>query len=131
MAENEVLTKEILSDPLCVNITVGGKGNPKGGHRITAEAKAHLSKIHTGRPKSAETRKRIGEAKKGVPSPLKGIPRPPEVVEKIKAGNQGKTCSETTKQKIREKRLGVPRTEITKQKLRELKSRFISAKSKI
>ena len=62
--EADILTNEVLNDPLCLNITVGGKGNPAGGHGISDDARAKLRLIHLGKSKSEETRKRISESKK-------------------------------------------------------------------
>lgn len=122
--ENELLTREVLSDPLCINICVGGKGNPNGRQGLTDDAKLKLSKLHSGKVLSSTTKQRISQSKKGQPSPLKGRPRPLNVVQIINLTNKGRVHSEHTKQLIRNARTGKPRTEDTKQKLREHKTGY-------
>jgi predicted GIY-YIG superfamily endonuclease len=100
LIEHTLLSIDVLSDPLCLNVAVGGKGNPEGGHGITKEAKHKLSVLHMGRSKSVETKQRISESKRGVPSRLKGRARPLEVIQKIAAANTGKPKSEEHKAKI-------------------------------
>lgn len=119
--EHEILSPEVLSDPLCINICVGGKGNPNGGHGISQDAKAKLSILHTGKKLSDRTKQRISKSKTGQPSKLKGRTRPLDVVIRIRQQNTGKLRSAQTKQLISIARMGKPRTDETKQKLREYK----------
>ena len=116
--EADILTNEVLNDPLCLNITVGGKGNPAGGHGISDDARAKLRLIHLGKSKSEETRKRISESKKGIPSPLKGASRSMEIRNRISAGLMGRVVSDSTKEKISRARTGQPRSPETIEKIR-------------
>lgn len=119
LIEHELVTVDMLADPLCLNISIGGKGNPNGGHTITEDTKRSLSQLHTGKTLSTTTRERIRNAKKGQPSSLKGVPRSEETKAKISASRKGNIVSEETREKIRQTRLGVPRDAATREKIRQ------------
>jgi len=92
--ESELVTTELLRDPLCLNITVGGKGNPNGNTSGT-----FIGKTHT------ELSKRmISESLKGRPAPNKGKPWTLEQREKLTgrtASNKGVPMTEEQKVKLR------------------------------
>lgn len=128
------------------NITIGGGKPPPGygrqtrlgippankGIPLTAEQKAHLSKVMTGRPgynkgipMSEETKLKVSIAKKGSVPPNKGKKASAETrlkqrLAKLgKPGNRrGKKCSPETIEKIRNRVLP-PVTEATKEKIRQ------------
>ena len=81
--ERELVTEELVNDPLCYNIGIGGEGGPHfRGKKHTAEAKAKISanrvgksslsaegaasisKSNTGRKASNETRKKLSDSAK-------------------------------------------------------------------
>ena len=86
--EEDIVNLEMLSDPLCLNLVVGGYGLCSGENHpmfgMTGE-KSH----HFGKPRSDETKIKISEANGGENHPL-----------------FGKTPSEDTKMKLREAKEG-------------------------
>lgn len=100
--EYRLLSPTTLFDPLCLNICVGGKGNPLGGHGISEEAKTKLSNLHTGKKLSVDTKSRISKSKKNQPSPLKNVARPTSTRTKISNSQKGKIKSSEHKQKLSE-----------------------------
>ena len=118
LIESTLLTSDVLNDPLCLNVAVGGKGNPSGGHGISDDARNRLHELHAGKQKSQITRQRISESKIGKPSPLKGMPRSEATKQKISESSKGKPKSEATKQKISESSKGRTRSQETIEKIR-------------
>jgi group I intron endonuclease len=55
---------------------------------------------------SQKTIEKMKASQKGIPKPHKGIPRSEESRKKTGAGNIGRSCSETTKQRLREAHTG-------------------------
>jgi hypothetical protein len=117
--EHQIITSDLLLDPLCLNISVGSKGNPLGGHGISEQSRVVLSILHRGKQLSTITKQRISASKQGQPSPLEGTPRPDDVRKKISAGLVGKLVTNETRQKISAQRKGIPRSEETKRKISE------------
>lgn len=117
--EHQLVTVDLLEDPLCLNTTVGGKGNPNGGHSITEGAKSALSSLHRGKVLSEETKRRISESKKGQPSKLKGQQRSNAVRQKISDGLKGRVVSDETKKKLSDANLGKRRPEEVTEKIRK------------
>ena len=75
--ERRWVTPEVVADPLCLNITVGGKGvgsgedHPMSGRKNPAAHFANVNQTgeanwHFGGTNSPETRKRISESLKGM-----------------------------------------------------------------
>ena len=60
-AETAIVTPELLGDPLCVNINLGGSGAPVA----SKETREKSGKVHEGKPKSAEHRAKIAATLKG------------------------------------------------------------------
>ena len=106
LIENALLTSDVLNDPLCLNVTVGGKGNPLGGCGISDDARNRLRDLHVGKQKSLITRQRISESKAGKPSQLKGQPRSEATKQKISESSKGRRRSPETTEKIRAARKG-------------------------
>ncbi len=98
--EFNLLTKNVLADPACLNTSVGGKGTSGGGHGISDEARIKLSNLKLGVPKSEETKRRMSVSFKGRPSKLKGVPRSEATRQKISASSKGKIISAETRQKL-------------------------------
>jgi len=98
--EQLLVTEDLLQDPLCLNLTTGGKGNAGHSPGLSEKAKLELSALHTGKKLSVETKRRISTSKTGLMSSLKGRTRPAEVGQKISAANKGRPKSEEHKRKI-------------------------------
>jgi len=60
--EQELVTRELLKDPLCLNLTTGGK---HGSHEHHMSTREKMSAAAKGIPKSAEHRHKIAEALRG------------------------------------------------------------------
>lgn len=77
--ERELVTEELVQDPLCYNLSVGGEGGPHFRGRTHSDAtKSRISEIRTGyrptpevvakfvgRKHSEETKRKIADAAKG------------------------------------------------------------------
>jgi group I intron endonuclease len=61
LKESELLTEEVLNDPQCYNLRTGGQG----AYTWSDELREKMSRIHKGRPKSEEHKKRIGDSNRG------------------------------------------------------------------
>lgn len=62
--EQQIINEEILNDPMCLNIRLGGHGNFPG-NKASDETKAKMSAARKGKPKSEEWKRKISEANKG------------------------------------------------------------------
>lgn len=82
--ESDIVNKELLNDPLCMNLVFGG--NAPG---ILCGARHHMF----GKKHSEQTKKMISENRKG-------IKHSEEAKLKISVASKGKTVSDVTKQKI-------------------------------
>lgn len=60
--EAEIVTRELLRDPLCLNLATGGKHSAHE-HRLSTRQK--MSASATGKPKSEEHKRKIAEALRG------------------------------------------------------------------
>lgn len=105
MLERHIVDEKLLTDPMCMNRTIGGEGGPtrRGmhhtekskkrtsialmGHKVSDETKSKIGAKSKGRgkgkPLSIEHRKKISDKVRGLPSKLIGRPRPDEVRKKI------------------------------------------------
>jgi group I intron endonuclease len=64
LREKELITDDILNDPMCINLRYGGNGGMPGMN-VTEETRAKLSKAGKGRPHSEEHKAKIGIANAG------------------------------------------------------------------
>lgn len=80
--EREIITEELISDPLCMNLKVGGEGGGEKGVSRSAETRAKMS------------------------ASMKGVPKSPEHIEKVAALKRGTKHSEETKAKMSASRKG-------------------------
>lgn len=85
--ERELVNEDIISDPLCMNLKIGGEG---GGQR--------------GVKKSVKTVEKMRKARQLLIA--QGWTMPEESINKMKAKNTGRTHSAETKQKMSESRTG-------------------------
>lgn len=126
--EKEIVNKDLLKDPLCMNLKVGGKGGAVSGERNQWYGKPAWNR---GKKASEETIKKLIESHKGQISWLKGtkglIQHSEECKNKISLSLKGKPkphkghpISEETKQKMRKPH--GPMSEESKQKMRKPKS---------
>ncbi len=96
---------DLLADPACLNLTVGGEGGPtrlgarhskESKERISRSLRGHVISVHTrakigakskgrnkGKTLSEEQRRKLSKALTGIPSKLKGTPRTPETKARI------------------------------------------------
>lgn len=130
--EASVVTEELVKDPNCYNVQVGGRGG-SGGTVFIHRGQEHIKILpeqlpgfleqgwSVGRSKennakyyrptlSEEHKKKISKAMAGKPSPLRGTHLSKEHREKISAARKGRSNYWA---------LGVPRSEETKRKISE------------
>lgn len=100
--EHTILTPLTLADSLCLNVSVGGKGNPEGNHTISDEARQRLSELHTGKPKSETTRQRISSSYRNRSTKRKSQVVSEETRQKISRAQKGRVVSEETRRKLSE-----------------------------
>ena len=63
LKEKELVTEDLVSDPMSYNMGVGGEGRPMFRGRLhTEETKSKISRSVSGKVPSIETRRKIGEA---------------------------------------------------------------------
>lgn len=74
--EEQIVNEEMLKDPLCMNLKVGGIGGAMFGHIVSEETKRKLSEANKGRVISEESRKNYSAAKKGKLNPNLVAPVP-------------------------------------------------------
>lgn len=88
--EKELISKEILADPACMNLMIGGSGSIDRIYGFTERTREKIS----------ENSKKMWEIKKaeGYVKPK----QPAESVEKMAAKNRGKTRTEEQKQNIKD-----------------------------
>jgi len=69
--EAELVSEKIITDPQCMNITLGGGGARPGtenhffGKKHSAESKEKIAKSKIGKPLSSETKAKLSEKNKG------------------------------------------------------------------
>lgn len=123
--------------PSGFNLTDGGEGmlglSPtpetrkkiaasRRGWRHASASRAHLADCARGRPKSAETRRKLSVAGKGHKRNV-GRPVSEETREKIRAGNLGKTVDSETRAKLSASHIGRRHSEATLEKMRAAQRR--------
>ena len=92
--ERELITEEVVKDPLSYNLGVGGEGGPHfRGKKHKPESKAKMS--HSGQVLSSEARQKISES------------------------NRRRTISDETRRKISEKAKGRTHSDEAKKKISE------------
>ena len=144
--EAEVVTIELLAEPLCMNLVVGGAVGVLGlrhtedsrskmsksckGRKISPEARKAISDALTGIKRTDATKARMSKAQKGHPTSdeqrakLRKAwesrpPIPPEVRAKMAASRKlNPPMSQAVKDKIAAAHRGVPASEEAKAKLR-------------
>lgn len=111
--EVEIVNEELLNDPRCLNIALGGG-------RQSEETRKSISSAVKGRTFSDEHRRKLGEA-------AKGRIHTEEARYKISEANRSRTISEETRKKWSEANSGRTVSEETRKKLSEArKKRVIS-----
>lgn len=94
--ESQLVTEDLINDPQCYNMRIGGKG----GWKHSAESKETMrEKALLRPPKSAETRKKIS-------SVHTGRKRSAETINKLSAANIGKKHSAEARAKMSKQKLG-------------------------
>lgn len=113
LRESSVVSRDLLADPKCMNLTVGGEGGPtRLGAQHSEEAKERIRQSLLGHLHSESTKAKIGEKSKGR---LKGKSLSEEHKRKVSEGLTG----------IPSQFKGVPRSNETRARISEaLKQRF-------
>jgi hypothetical protein len=115
LKEQEVVSLDLISDPLCYNLRLGGRGGRTGivtvKEVITGERIGSVSVLHPnyisgkwvhilkGRDTFAKARIKSIEVRVGKPGPRKGVQLSKETIEKIRKTKIGKQQSDKTKHK--------------------------------
>lgn len=100
--EKELVTRDLVEDKSCYNITIGGSGGAIWlGKSHSQETKDKLSKAHKGKVFSEEHKKNLSErAKNRKSSNRKGATHTEESKQKMKEARAKQIFSEETKQKF-------------------------------
>lgn len=103
--EKELVTRDLVEDKNCYNITIGGSGGPIWlGKNHSQETKDKLSKAHKGKMFSEEHKRLLSErAKNRKSSNRKGSTHSEESKRKMKEARAKQIFSEETKQKFSER----------------------------
>lgn len=129
--EEEIVTVNLIVDPHCMNMKLGGEGG--NGLVWTDQGKANLSKALKGRKLSKEQRARMkiylkginsgrkatNEAKAKMSAAHKGITHTDEAKEKIRAAHLGKIFSQEHKKNIGIASTGRKQTDHAKKRVSE------------
>jgi hypothetical protein len=107
--EKTIVTEDLIQDPNCYNLAVGGKGGCLGGSENQKQIARELGFKNKGRVHTEVSRKRIAAG-------LKGRKHSEETKKKIGIKHKGKVLSASTKEKIRVSRSGSVDSEDTKLK---------------
>ena len=97
--EAELVTEDVINDPLCYNQMLGGKGSisgknhPMSGYIHSQDAKNKISSTHKGKIISQKTKDKMSKIKKG-------IPKSKETRLKMSNSHKGKKLSAETKRKL-------------------------------
>lgn len=121
-AEIKWISELNTTDPkIGMNLTDGGEGT--SGRKLPEWHIQKLRDVHTGKPKSAEHRKKIGDAHRGEKSPMWGKKLSDKQKKLISEANKNKVVSQETRQKMREATLNrfkdKPMPEETREKIRQ------------
>ncbi len=111
LKESEIVTEELISDALCMNITIGGKGNscPKSYNSPESNLKRSITLTGQKRPDrqgvklSEEHRYKISKKLQGRIPHNKGVRTPEHIKQKMRGRiphNKGEEHTLETKQKI-------------------------------
>ena len=119
--EKELVTEELVSNPNCYNVQVGGDGTTAGAkflvkeeHRVRVLPSQVQEYLNAGyvpwkRPHSPETRKKMSESHKGMPGTMKGRHHSEETRKKISEAGKGRKHTEEWKQMMHDKFAGQKR----------------------
>lgn len=108
--EEEVVTAELVKDPMCYNEKIGGRGGMRG-RKMPEEEKLRISKKLQGRKLSPETIAKLVAKNKG-------RKRTPEQIKRNSESHKGKKLSEETRAKLR-KVHSHPRADWIKERIRQ------------
>lgn len=108
--EAEIVTEELIRDPMCYNEKLGGKGGMRG-RKMPEEEKERIRSKLKGRVLSPETIAKLVAQNKG-------RKRTPEQIKRNSESHKGKKPSEETREKLR-KAHSHPRPEWVKERIRQ------------
>lgn len=108
--EEEVVTAELVVDPMCYNEKIGGRGGMRG-RKMPEEEKQRIRKKLQGRQLSPETIAKLVAKNKG-------RKRTPEQIRRNSESHKGKKPSEETREKLR-KAHSHPRADWIKERIRQ------------
>lgn len=130
--EEQIVNYDLISDPLCMNLQLGGyhstgtlgkKYSEESRKKMsewkrTAEIKQKISESHMGLRPCSETRLKMSKsAKKRITDGMKGKIHTEETKRKISESKKGKIMSDEFKRKNSESHKGKIHTEETRQKI--------------
>lgn len=108
--EAEIVTETLVSDPMCYNLKLGGKGGMRG-RKMPEEEKQRISKKLKGRKLSPETIEKLVKQNKG-------RKRTPEQNRRNSESHKGRKPTEATREKLR-KSHSHPRADWIKKRISE------------
>jgi len=138
--ERKLVHSELLTDPLCYNLVMGGQGGWKKksqhvspetrkkisdkarGRKMPPRSKEHcerIAKANTGKKASPETREKMRLARLGKSSPNKGHKTSDETKKLLSKIGKGRKLSEETKQKMSIAKKGYRHSTAAKRKMSE------------
>ena len=112
--EEEIITAEMLANPMCLNLKPGGEGG--GGAKWSEESKQRLSETLKGKPKTPEHKARIGRANLGKNT---GRIASDETREKLSNAARGREFSAEHCENISLAKRGKPQSEEHRRKIGE------------
>lgn len=106
--EEQIVNEEMLKDPLCMNLKVGGIGGAMFGHVVSEETKRKLSEANKGKPVPEERKRKMSVAKKGkyyesekrVPVIIHGVEYPSIIEASKQLGINDRTISTRLRSKF-------------------------------
>lgn len=121
--EAKVVTRDLVLDPNCYNVQLGGDGgtlgskffiHPETGKLVKVLPEFSQEYLDAGyvpwkRPHSLETRKKMSESHKGIPGTMKGRHHSEETRKKISEAGKGRKHTEEWKQMMHDKFAGQKR----------------------
>lgn len=106
--EESIVTKELRSDPMCMNIANGGVGHNPGQYTTSEETRRKLSEASKATPRTAEWKAKIGAAHRGKKQPIEAIEKHRQKMlgykwspEQIAARTAGQLSSDKFKKRYR------------------------------